>query len=68
MQILKLLRRRRWRRKRGGLDLLTFKTFQLFSQVLFIPVFLVFQVFLRGRKRGEQKEGEPEKKNRFYMT
>ncbi len=41
-----------------GLNLLTFKTFQLFGQVFFIPVFLVFQVFLTKRKRGEQMEGD----------
>lgn len=48
LQIRRLLRRE--------LDLLTFETFQLFSQVFFIPVFLVFQVFLRGRRRGEESQ------------
>lgn len=48
LQILRLVRREQ--------DLLTFKTFQLFSQVFFIPVFLVFQVFLRGRRMGEESQ------------
>lgn len=39
--------------KVGWLDLLTFETFQFLSQVVFIPVFLVLQVFLRRRSRPE---------------
>lgn len=48
----------------GGLDLLTFETFQFFSQVVFIPVFLVFQVFLRmvEREGGCEQEGDQKKK------
>lgn len=43
---------------------LTFKTFQFFRQVFFIPVFLVFQVFLRRKEEGRTNGGGLEK-NRF---
>lgn len=32
-------------------ELLTFEAFQLFSQVFLIPVFLVFQIFLREKTK-----------------
>lgn len=61
LQIPKLLR--------GGLLLLTFETFQFLGQVFFIPVFLVFQVFLRRRRR-RRKRGKQKRitirKNWFY--
>lgn len=40
---------------------LTFKTLQFFRQVFFIPVFLVFQVFLKREEEGRTNGG----KNRF---
>lgn len=43
---------RSWNSWWDGGDLLTFETFQLFRQVFFIPVFLVFQVFLKRREKG----------------
>lgn len=50
-----------------GADLLTFETFQLFGQVLFIPIFLVFQVFLtRGERREELTKLKVMRRNKFY--
>lgn len=40
-------------------ELLTFEAFQLFSQVFLIPVFLVFQIFLREDKKMRLKQTSP---------
>lgn len=41
-------------------ELLTFEAFQLFSQVFLIPVFLVFQIFLREKtKKKRLKQDSP---------